>query len=129
MEKNVLRVINFEDNIYKHMDIVKALKEKGIYDVVHVENAVDGIDIIKNYPDPNKAFDLIITDMWFPWSKGGSERKSGDMLISQLRQFGIYIPVIICSSGRFSNEYAIGSVVYNFNEPWEEELFGLLAVI
>ncbi len=124
-----MKVLNFEDNIFKHMDIVKALNNIGITDIVHVDNAVEGLNIINKYPQPSKAFNLIITDMWFPWNKGGSERKSGDMVIMELKNMGIYTPIIICSTGGFSNEYALGSVLYSANVPWEEELYGLINIL
>lgn len=51
-----MKVLNFEDNIFKHMDIVKALNNIGITDIVHVDNAVEGLNIINKYPQPCVSF-------------------------------------------------------------------------
>ena len=61
-----MRVLNIEDDTFKHNDICKALSECGIKDVEWSNNLADGWKQIKNSMDSNNPYDLIITDMYYP---------------------------------------------------------------
>ena len=66
-----MRVLNIEDDTFKHNDICKALSGCGIKDVEWSNNLVDGWKQIKNSMDSNNPYDLIITDMYYPDEPGG----------------------------------------------------------
>lgn len=93
-----MRVLNIEDDTFKHNDICKALSECGIKDVEWSNNLADGWKQIKNSIDSNNPYDLIITDMYYPDEPGGREEQSGDALIDRVIKNKITIPVILCSS-------------------------------
>lgn len=61
-----MRVLNIEDDTFKHNDICKALSGCGIKDVEWSNNLADGWKQIKNSMDSNTPYDLIITDMYYP---------------------------------------------------------------
>ena len=65
-----MRVLNIEDDTFKHNDICKALSGCGIKDVEWSNNLADGWKEIKNSIDSNNPYDLIITDMYYPGEPG-----------------------------------------------------------
>ena len=79
-----MRVLNIEDDTFKHNDICKALSGCGIKDVEWSNNLADGWKQIKNSMDSNNPYDLIITDMYYPGEPGGREEQSGDVLIDRV---------------------------------------------
>ena len=79
-----MRVLNIEDDTFKHNDICKALSGCGIKDVKWSNNLADGWKQIKNSIDSNNPYDLIITDMYYPGEPGGREEQSGDILIDRV---------------------------------------------
>ena len=93
-----MRVLNIEDDTFKHHDICKALSGCGIKEVEWSNNLADGWKQIKNSIDSNNPYDLIITDMYYPDEPGGREEQSGDVLIDRVIKNKITIPVILCSS-------------------------------
>jgi CheY-like chemotaxis protein len=109
----VRKVLNFEDSITKHVDIRRALERCGVPYIDHADNAVDGLDMIEAAIAEGKPYDLIVTDMFFPKSKGGYETESGTYVISELKARGINVPVIVCSSIRLVNPDAVGCIHYN----------------
>lgn len=66
-----MRVLNVEDDTFKHNDICKALSGCGIKDVEWSNNLADGWKQIKNSMESNNPYDLIITDMYYPDEPGG----------------------------------------------------------
>lgn len=115
-----MKVLNFEDNVYKHSGIVKVLKRLGITDVTWVKSVEDGIDEIEDSKEP---FDLIISDMHYPVkSRGESDFSAGEKLIDTLRDKGLDIPVIICSSMRIYIPGMYGTVWYDERSDWQEDL-------
>ena len=58
-----MRVLNIEDDTFKHNDICKALSGCGIKEVEWSNNLADGWKQIKNSIDSNNPYDLIITDV------------------------------------------------------------------
>lgn len=79
-----MRVLNIEDDTFKHNDICKALSGCGIKDIEWSNNLADGWKQIKNSIDSNNPYDLIITDMYYPSEPGGREEQSGDVLIDRV---------------------------------------------
>lgn len=123
MENN-MKVLNFEDNVFKHSNIVKALKKNGISDVTWVKSIEDGLEEIEDADEP---YDLIISDMHYPVkSRGESDFSAGEKLIEILREKNIDIPVIICSSMRIYIPGMYGTVWYDERSEWREELKKLI---
>ena len=72
-----MRVLNIEDDTFKHNDICKALSGCGIKDVEWSNNLADGWKQIKNSMDSNNPYDLIITDMYYPASRAAERNNQG----------------------------------------------------
>lgn len=109
----IRKVLNFEDNISKHMDVRRALERCGITNIYHADNANDGLDMIEAAIAEGKPYDLIVTDMYFPRSKGAYEVEAGYYVIDELENRGIKVPVIVCSSARIWEKRAVGCIHYN----------------
>ena len=71
-----MRVLNIEDDTFKHNDICKALSGCGIKEVEWSNNLADGWKQIKNSIDSNNPYDLIITII--PTSRA-AERNNQEM--------------------------------------------------
>lgn len=61
-----MKVLNFEDSVYKANAIRKVLNQCGVAKVELVSNVEDGLQMLKNAEDTGDPFDLIITDMHYP---------------------------------------------------------------
>ena len=101
-----MRVLNIEDDTFKHNDICKALSGCGIKDVEW----------------SNNPYDLIITDMYYPDEPGGREEQSGDALIDRVIKNKITIPVILCSSVNLKYPEIYGCVYYSRERNWEADM-------
>ena len=121
-------ILNLEDNVYKHSDIKTALKSAGIsnLEIDFVRNLEDGLWKIEEQSKANKAYDLIITDMWYPKEAGGEDEASGELLIARVREEKLNIPIILCSSVRYDFPGIVGTVHYGPNGDWESELVRLV---
>ena len=102
-----MRVLNIEDDTFKHNDICKALSGCGIKDVEW---------------SSNNPYDLIITDMYYPDEPGGREEQSGDVLIDRVIKNKITIPVILCSSVNLKYPEIYGCVYYSRERNWEADM-------
>lgn len=109
----VRKVLNLEDSIPKHVDVRRALERCGVPFVDHADNANDGLDMIEAAIKEGKPYDVIVTDMFFPRSKGAMARESGGYVIDELEARGIKVPVIVCSSARILESRAVGCIHYN----------------
>ena len=59
-----MRILNFEDDVYKANDIKKALNDRcGVTDVTQVDNVEEGLELLIQEKEVGNPFDLIITDM------------------------------------------------------------------
>ena len=115
----IIRVLNFEDLSSKHVAVRRALENCGVRYIDHAENAVDGLDMIEAAITEGKPYDLVVSDMYFPMSKGGMEVQAGMYVIDELKARGINIPVIVCSSARMVIPEIIGCIHYN---PYRNDL-------
>ena len=124
-------VLNIEDDIYKHHDICKALRNDGLSELrIDLEgNLSDGIKKIREQNALGKPYDLIITDMWYPEYSGGQEAESGEKLINTVKENRWNIPIILCSSVNYRFPEILGSVHYSENEDWENILIQLVKQI
>lgn len=115
----VRRVLNIEDLATKHAAVRRALERCGVPYIDHVDNAVDGLDMIEAAIAEGKPYDLVVLDMYFPISKGGSEVQAGMYVIEELQARGIDIPVIVCSSARLVIPDIVGCIHYS---PYRNDL-------
>ena len=126
----VRKVLNFEDLPSKHVAVRRALERCGVSHVDHVENAVDGLDMIEAAIADGKPYDLIVSDMYFPMSKGGMEVPSGMYVIEELRNRGIHVPVIVCSSARMVIPEIVGCIHYSpFRNDLNEDMREMVDIV
>ncbi len=115
----IRRVLNIEDLITKHVDVRRALERCGVPHIDHAETAVDGLDMIEAALVEGKPYNLIVSDMYFPMTKGGMEVQAGMYVIEELEARGIDVPVIVCSSARMVIPEIVGCIHYN---PYRNDL-------
>lgn len=105
-------ILNIEDNIFKHMAIKRALERCGIHSVTHKNNAEDGISEIERAIASGHPYDLLVLDMHFPVN-GENRFDAGEWVMEKLKEKGISIPIIICSSVRYRFPEAAACIFYN----------------
>ena len=117
-----MKILNVEDDPYKHQDIKRALNRMGITDIT-LEESVNGavISVLESIENHN-PFDLIISDMQFPlFTNVRPDDDAGMTFIAELKEQNIDIPIIICSSFRLNIPEVMGCVHYSRNtDLWEE---------
>lgn len=117
-----MKVLHVEDNVYKHSDIVKQLKEMKITDVTWVQSYEDGVSALES-----DAYDLMITDMSFPIRNGEREdADAGDMMIEYALKNHPDLPVILITSFRMRKDGILGVVHYDPDELWENQFRDLV---
>ena len=117
-----MKVLNIEDDAFKHNDICKVLTSCGVNTVYWEKNYEDGWKAIKNTEDAEKPYDLIITDMYYPREAGGREEASGELIIQKVIDQELKVPVILCSSVNLRFSEIFGCVYYNRIRYWEDDL-------
>ena len=122
-----MKVLNLEDSILKHVEIKRALERCGATRVDLVTNQEDGMIKIRETLGTELEYDLIVSDMHYPLKKGvESDTEAGFKLIERLKAEGIKIPIIICSSLRFSEPGILGTVWYNKTQDIEQDFRDLI---
>ena len=117
-----MKVLNIEDDTFKHNGICKGLTSCGVNTVYREKNYEDGCKAIKNAEDAGKPYDLIITDMYYPREAGGREEASGELIIQKVIDQELKVPVILCSSVNLRFSEIFGCVYYNKIRNWEDDL-------
>jgi len=115
----VRKVLNIEDLPTKHVAVRRALERCGVPYIDHVDNAVDALDMIEAAIVEGKPYDVIVSDMYFPISKGGYEVQAGMYVIEELEAREIAVPVIVCSSARMVIPEIVGCIHYS---PYRNDL-------
>lgn len=115
----VRKVLNIEDTMSKHVDIVRALNRCGVPNVVHAATAVEALDMIEKAIEGGMPYHAIVSDMYFPISPGGMETQAGMYVIEELEARGIDVPVIVCSSARMVIPDIVGCIHYS---PYRNDL-------
>lgn len=114
MKLSEKHVLILEDDMYKYSDIKKALDACGIHHVESADNQEEGFQIIYRCRSEDSPIDLIITDMNYPLGQYGVPvEDAGERLIARLKKEALDIPVIVCSSLRYSIPGILGCVWYN----------------
>ena len=104
-----MRVLNIEDTMLKHIDIVRALSWNGITEVDHKKTLREGLEQLQK-----EHYDLLVVDMHFPLEPGAkADPDAGMKAIAALKEQNINIPVIVCSSDRLRIDEVAGCVFYN----------------
>lgn len=125
----VRKVLNLEDLPSKHVAVRRALERCGVICVDHAETAVDGLDLIEAAIAEGKPYDLIVSDMYFPMTKGGMEVQAGMYVIEELQARGINVPVIVCSSARMVIPEIVGCIHYSPRNDLDADMRELLDVV
>ena len=127
-----LKVLVVDDSVYKAMDISRALEYCGISkeNIVRVRHQEAGFEKLYEGEAQGVPFELIVTDMQYPLDTGKEEdTEAGFKLIERLKEEGMDIPVIICSSLNYTEPEILGCVWYNemrdLNRDFREVLKGL----
>ena len=83
-----MRILNFEDDVYKANDIKKVLNDRcGVTDVTQVDNVEEGLELLIQEKEAGNPFDLIITDMHYPMRKGEEgDFDAGEKLLGILKE-------------------------------------------
>lgn len=123
-----MKVLNFEDNIYKANAIRKVLFNRcGVTAVELVSNVEDGLQMLEEAESAGEPFDLIITDMHFPMRSGAvSDTEAGEKLVQILQEQGNRTNIIVCSSRNMKLLGVYGCIWYSKISDWEEELYDLV---
>lgn len=113
-----MKVLHFEDTMEKAMAIRGVLRSIGINDVVWEGNLEAGLEHLEE-----EAFDVVISDMYFPMHPGGSDGEdAGERVIEDLKKRNLNIPVIIISSVALRIPEAYQCIWYTDSRDWESEL-------
>lgn len=114
MRMSDLQVLVVDDNVFKAVDIKKALEFNGIRNITLVRNQEDVWGEIDKSKENGKSIDLIVTDMHYPLESGlEADYNAGYILLERMKERGIQIPVIVCSTQNFHSPDALGTVWYN----------------
>ena len=109
-----MKVLNFEDSVYKANAIRKVLNQCGVAKIELVSNVEDGLQMLKNAEDAGAPFDLIITDMHYPMKQGAvSDTEAGEKLVQLLQEQGKQTKVIVCSSRNMKLPGVYGCIWYS----------------
>ena len=116
-----MKVLNFEDSVYKANAIQKILGNRcGVASVEQVSNVEDGLKMLKDAENAGEPFNLIITDMHFPMRSGAiSDTEAGEKLVQILQEQGNQTKIIVCPG-------VYGCIWYSEISDWEEELCDLV---
>ena len=109
-----LKTLILDDDIYKTIAIQRALEFCGITDIKTVSNQKSGMKYLYQCKEDDMPVELVVTDMHYPLEAGGrADEEAGFKLVERLKQEGIEVPVIICSSLNFKATDVLGTVWYN----------------
>ena len=125
----VRKVLKFEDLSSKHVAVRRALERCGVPNIDHADNAVEGLDMIEAAIAEGKPYDLIISDMYFPISKGRMEVQAGMYVIEELQARGIDVPVIVCSSARMVIPEIVGCIHYSSRNDLDADMREMIEMV
>lgn len=108
----VRKVLNIEDLMSKHVDVLRALNRCGVEMVDHATTAMEGLAMIEAAIEEGKPYHAIVSDMYFPIFPGEGETQAGMYVIEELQNRGIDVPIIVCSSARMVIPEIVGCIHY-----------------
>lgn len=115
----VRKVLNIEDLMSKHVDVLRALNRCGVEMVDHATTAMEGLAMIEAAIEEGKPYHAIVSDMYFPIFPGEGETQAGMYVIEELQNRGIDVPIIVCSSARMVIPEIVGCIHYS---PYRNDL-------
>lgn len=106
-----MKVLMIEDNVYKEVEMTRALRDMNITDIKQVDNMEDALALLEK-----DEFELVLLDMHFRVSKRGEDDDwCGFRVLDWMKEREMHIPVI-CTSTVRSNLMAyddcVGQMVY-----------------
>lgn len=125
----VRKVLNIEDLATKHVAVRRALERCGVPYIDHADNAVDGLDMIEAAILEGKPYDVIVSDMYFPMTKGGMEVQAGMYVIEELFARGIKVPIIVCSSARMVIPEIVGCIHYSPRNDLDTDMCEMIELV
>lgn len=118
-----MKILNIEDTATKHAAICKVLRKAGITDMDWAKNLEDGLELLREHA---MDYDLVITDMYYPLKPGDEPAEAGELLMDKMKELQLSIPIIVCSSIRYSYGNILGNVFYSETCDWESQLLDLV---
>ena len=110
-----MNVLMIEDDVYKSIDLVKALSDIDITEVTSVGDLESALTELEK-----RKFDFILLDMYFPKTKRGPEYPMcGTLVLEWMNEHDIHLPVIVTSSVKVDmSEYddVIGQIHYGHDD-------------
>lgn len=110
-----MKVLVVEDNIFKAVELTRALNNLGITDIREVVDKESALSYLAK-----EEYDLILLDMFFPESKGGWEEPwCGFKVLDWMQDNKRMIPVICTSTVRtnlFGYDFCVGQMLYGQDE-------------
>lgn len=109
-----LTVLIVEDDVFKYHQVKAALSECCLCSVSWAESVEQALQMAEQMSGEGKTPDLIITDMHYPIAGPDTlDPKAGLVLISRLKEQGMNVPVVICSSVRYELSQAFACIWYS----------------
>lgn len=120
MERRELKVLILEDTAIKACNIKRALEECGICRIIEAADQEAGLEELTRSREQGDPVGLIVTDMSYPLKAGMTEDpEAGEILLKRLKEEGIELPVVLCSSIRYRIPEMAGCIRYREGETWE----------
>lgn len=116
-----MKIVYIEDKVDKYMAVKRALDSLGITDVCRAKDSETGIEKIEQAIAEGQPYDLLISDMHFPID-GEFDRNAGEKTMQRLRDRGINIPVIFCSSQNWKIPGAVDTIFYNEMRDLQQDI-------
>lgn len=111
MDLSKIKAVIVDDDVFKGIDIQKALEFNGIQNIMTVREQEKLWEQIYHGED---KIDLIVTDMQYPLkAEGAIDEEAGFKLMERMEKEKIDIPVIVCSSLNYKIPDILGSVWYS----------------
>lgn len=122
-----IKALVLDDDAIKGIKITRALKECGVKEVISVEDQESGFEKVYQEEKKGQPFTLIVTDMHYPVRQGVvADPKAGLKLIERVKEEGLDIPIIVCSSDNFQIENILGTVWYSEIRDLREDFMEVL---
>lgn len=125
MNGSNIKVLLVEDNVFKAIEIRKALEGNGIRNIMTVGSQEE---LWEQMDEGEDTIDLIVTDMQYPLEAGDAvDKEAGWKLIERMKEEKIDIPVIVCSSLRYRIPDILGSVWYSERNDLKDDFRNVLS--
>ena len=123
-----MRILIVEDTVMKYVEISRVLR--GLCDAqIDNEKALEPAkEMFDKAGREDEPYHLVITDMHFPIESGGEEvPDAGYQLIEYIQKEQPELPIIICSSVRYSGDGVAGCVLYSDKTDLRAEFSKILS--